>query len=134
MQSAKSKLYDLRAVYFAPENDKVFSGLAGLENHPVKVRLSLDDVSVAHDRSLDTLLIGGIKDFAHSFTSVKKFGELEGRLDVSSDGRRIALKIMNLDYGDKGLSPRLRLLDRKYVWPQGALRQQWENVTVRVKI
>jgi hypothetical protein len=137
MQSVKSKLYDLITVYIAPENDKIFSGLVGLKNHPVKVRLSLDDVSVSHDKSLETLLAGGVKGIAHAFSSVKKFGELEGRLSViSSRGRggiEITLKIMNIDFGDKGLYPRLDLL-KKYFWDQGQIKRQWADVTVRVKI
>jgi hypothetical protein len=135
VDDVKRALYSLFANYQAPGNDSL-AGLAGLKNHPVKVRLSLDDESVTHDRSLDTLLMGGIKNFAHSFTSVKKFGDLDGKISVfpKEDGTiSVQLKILNIDQKDKDLGPRVRLLNN-YVQTQGQLKPQWQNVTVRVKI
>ena len=126
----------MSANYHAPGNDKNLAGLVGLQNHPVKVRLSLDDVSVTHDRSFDTLLMGGIKGLAQSFTSVKKFGDLDGKISVFSRENgtiSVQLVVLNIDQKDKNLRPRVRLLN-KYMQTMGQLTSQWADVTVRVKI
>lgn len=135
VHDGKNKIYSVFARYLVPSGDKAFSGLVGLKDHPVKVRLSLDDKEVKYDGGLETLLVAGVKDFMKSFKTVPKFGELDGKLSVFpvEDGISIHLTFF-INQGNKELYPRINLLDRSYMWPQGQLRKEWEKVVVTVKM
>jgi len=135
VHDVKKKIYKIFANYLVPSGDKVFSGLVGLKERPVKVRLSLDDKEVKYDGGLETLLVAGVKDFMKSFKTVPKFGDLDGQLSVYpvESGMSIHLGIF-IDQGNKDLYPRINLLDRSYVEQMGQLKKDWEKVVVTVKM
>jgi len=135
VHDGKNKIYSVFANYLVSSGDKAFSGLVGLKERPVKVRLSLDEKEVKYDGGLETLLVAGVKDFMKSFKTVPKFGELDGKLSVFpvENGMKVHL-IFFINQGNKELYPRINLLDRSYVWPQGRLRKEWDKVVVTVKM
>ena len=134
VHDVKNKIYKIWVNYLVPSGDKVFSGLVGLKERPVKVRLSLDDKEVKYDGGLETLLVAGVKDFMKSFKTVPKFGELDGQLSVYPAENDISIHLtFFINQGNKELYPRINFLDRRYV-EMGRLKKDWENVVVTVKM